>query len=217
MFAVEKFSRHKLRRGLLSLVLSLPALGMSNAALAAYDFAKLEAAIETLTPQSVRTWEHKAETGDMFAQNLIGIAYKCGIGVVQDHASSVKWFRKAAEQGEGDAQFNLARLYGSEVNGVYKPGRAVPANDVEALEWYQRSAEQGHTQAQLKLGELYFAGAHGVPRNEVQAYKWIRLAARSGEPTAEKLLATYAAQIKPEQIREGELLAQEWKGGQLGR
>ncbi len=214
MFAVAKFSRNKLRTGLLSLVLGLPALGMSNAALAAYDFAKLEAAIETLTPQSVRTWEQKAGTGDMFAQNLIGIAYKCGMGVVQDHALSTKWFRKAAEQGEADAQFNLARIYGSEVDGVYKKGRAVPADDMEALKWYQRSAEQGHTQAQLKLGELYFEGAHGIPRNGVQAYKWIRLAATSGEPTAEKLLATYTAHLDPEQTRKGEMLAREWKNAQ---
>lgn len=217
MCGITRLSRHKLCRALLSLVLSLPALGMSNAAFAAYDFTKLEAAIETLTPQSVRTWEQKAGTGDMFAQNLIGIAYKCGMGVVRDHALSTKWFRKAAEQGEADAQFNLARLYGSEVNGVYRTGRAVPADDVEALKWYQRSAEQGHTQAQLKLGELYFAGAHGVPRNGVQAYKWIRLASTSGEPTAEKLLASYAAQIKPEQIRDGETLAREWKNAQPER
>lgn len=44
MCGITRLSRHKLCRALLSLVLSLPALGMSNAAFAAYDFTKLEAA-----------------------------------------------------------------------------------------------------------------------------------------------------------------------------
>jgi TPR repeat protein len=136
------------RTSLTSLLLGVAAFGLSNAVLA-YDFSELETAFETLTPETIHSWEYKAHAGDALAQNVVGVAYKCGIGVKEDHAASVKWFRMAAEQGEADAQFNLARLYGSEVNGVYKKARAVPANDAEALKWYQRSAEQGHTQAQV--------------------------------------------------------------------
>lgn len=213
MFFKMKFMRRSAGRSLARLVMGMASLGVSNATLA-YDFSKLEAAIETLAPETVGDWEQKARAGDALAQNVIAMAYKCGIGVKQDHAASVKWFRMAAQQGEGDAQFNLARLYGSEVNGVYKKGRAIPANDAEAFNWYQRSAEQGHTQAQLKLAELYVKGVPNVPRDQVQAYKWLSLAASSGEPTAGKLLATYAAQMKPEQVREAQLLAQEWKSRQ---
>lgn len=208
-----KFTARSARASLASLLVSAATLGLSNAALA-YDFSKLEAAIETLAPETVGDWEKKARAGDAIAQNIMGIAYKCGMGVKQDHAASIKWFRTAAEQGEADAQFNLGRLYGSEVDGGYKKGRAAPANDVEALKWYQRSAEQGHTQAQVKLAQLYAKGVGKVARDEVQAYKWMSLAASSGEPTAEKLLATYAAQMKPEQVQQAQSLAQKWKSRQ---
>lgn len=87
----------------------------------------------------------------------------------QDHAASISWFRRAAEQGEADAQFNLGRLYGSEVDGMYKKGRAAPANDADALRWYRLSAEQGHTPAQVKLAQLFAKGSGKVARDQVHS------------------------------------------------
>ncbi|MDO9236242.1 MAG: tetratricopeptide repeat protein [Aquabacterium sp.] len=198
------------RAWLPSLLAGIAILGMSNHVLA-YDFTKIEEAIETLAPETVRDWEQKARSGDLLAQNVMGIAYKCGIGVKQDHALSIKWFRQAAKQGEADAQFNLGRLYAGEVDGAYKKARAAPANDAEALKWYLSSAEQGHTQAQVKLGTLYAKGSNKVPRDPIQGYKWMSLAASSGEQTAKNLLTTSAASMKPEQVREAESLVKEWK------
>lgn len=192
------------------------ALGLSNPALA-YDFSKLEATIETLAPDTIRAWEQKAREGDAFAQNVVGMAYKCGLGVKQNHAASIKWFRMAAERGEADAQFNLARAYASEVDGGYKKARAAPANDADALTWYQRSADQGHIPAQVKLAGLYAKGAENVTRDQVQAYKWLSLAAAAGEATAEKLLPVYVAQMKREEVQKAELLAQEWQRQRPGR
>ncbi|AHZ80357.1 MerG protein [Pseudomonas putida] len=37
------------------------------------------------------------------------------------------------------------------------------------------------------------------------------LAAASGEPTAAKVVADYAAQMKPEQLQQAQLLAEEWQ------
>lgn len=198
------------RASLPGLLAGIAILGMSSHVLA-YDFMKIEDAIETLAPETVSGWEKKARSGDSLAQNVMGIAYKCGIGVKLDHALSIKWFRLAAKQGEADAQFNLGRLYASEVDGAYKKARAAPANDVEALKWYLSSAEQGHTQAQVKLGNLYARGSNKVPRDPIQGYKWLSLAASSGEQTAEKLLTTSAASMKPEQVREAKSLVKEWK------
>lgn len=202
------------RESLPNLLAGIAIFGISSHVLA-YDFTKIEVAIETLAPETVRDWEQKAGSGDPLAQNVMGMAYKCGIGVKQDHAASVKWFRLAAKQGEADAQFNLGRLYASEVDGAYKKVRAAPANDVEALKWYRRSAEQGHTQAQVKLGTLYAKGSSKVPRDPIQGYKWMSLAASSGEQTAEKLLTTSAVSMKPEQVREAESLAKEWKSRRI--
>ena len=35
-----------------------------------------------------------------WAQNAMGVLYRTGKGVTQDYAEAVKWFRKAAEQGQ---------------------------------------------------------------------------------------------------------------------
>lgn len=45
-----------------------------------------------------------AEQGDAKAQSALGFMYGAGEGVQKDHAASVKWTRKAAEQGYALAQ-----------------------------------------------------------------------------------------------------------------
>ncbi len=51
-----------------------------------------------------RVW---AMQGYANAQYNLGLMYDNGQGVVQDYAEAVRWFRKAAEQGDAKAQFNV--------------------------------------------------------------------------------------------------------------
>ena len=53
-----------------------------------------------------------------------------------DYREAARWFRKAAEQGNVIAQFNLGELY------FY--GWGVDQNDTEAARWYRKAAEQGY-------------------------------------------------------------------------
>jgi TPR repeat protein len=62
------------------------------------------------------------------------------ICVPQDDAEALKWWRKAAEQGDATAQTNLGFMYDS---FMYDIGRGVPQDDAEALKWYRKAAEQG--------------------------------------------------------------------------
>nr|WP_304302254.1 hypothetical protein [Chromatium okenii] len=39
------------------------------------------------------------------------MAYANGDGVAQDEAQAVVWYRKAAEQGDTDAQYNIGVMY----------------------------------------------------------------------------------------------------------
>ena len=59
----------------------------------------------------------------------------------------MKWYRKAAEQGEACAQYL--------VGGMCDFGRGVPKDDKEAAKWYRLAADQGHAFAQLNLGLMY--------------------------------------------------------------
>ena len=96
-------------------------------------------------------------------------------GVPENDAEAVRWFRKAAEQGDAWAQNNLGY--------AYRLGWGVPEDDAEAVRWYRKAAAQGHADAQNNLGVMYKSG-EGVPENYVQAYAWCNLAAAQGIGTA---------------------------------
>ena len=64
-------------------------------------------------------------------------------GISQDDKEAGKWYRLAAEQGFGLAQFNLGLLY-------YE-GKGVPQDNKEAVKWWRLSAGQRVEQAQYNL------------------------------------------------------------------
>ena len=49
-----------------------------------------------------------AEQGDAFAQYNVGFMYANGLGVPQDDAEAVRWYRLAADQGNADAQVSTS-------------------------------------------------------------------------------------------------------------
>ena len=55
-------------------------------------------------------------------------------------------FRKAAEQGHAEAQYNLGICY--------EDGDGVEWSYTEALKWYSKAAEQGHEEAKILLDIL---------------------------------------------------------------
>src|SRR5271170_4185690 len=59
---------------------------------------------------ALRLSRELAEQGDAMAQSRLGLMYRDGHGVPQDDQQAVEWFRKAAEQGRANAQYNLAHM-----------------------------------------------------------------------------------------------------------
>ena len=110
----------------------------------------------------------------------IGYDYYFGKnGKQKDYSEAVKWYRKAAEQGYMDAQYNL---------GVcYEKGQGVPQDYFEAVKWYRKAAEQGDMDAQYNLGYCYEEG-QGVPKDYFEAVKWYRKAAEQGHARAQNNL-----------------------------
>jgi TPR repeat protein len=111
-------------------------------------------------------------------------------------------YRKAAEQGDVDAQFNLAAMYDE--------GKGVPQDYKQAVNWYRKAAEQGDAYAQFNLGLMYAKG-QGVPQDYVHAHKWFNLSAVGGGKDAVKNRDTAAGLMTPAQIAEAQKLAREWK------
>jgi TPR repeat protein len=74
------------------------------------------------------------------------VCYENGKGVPANFEEAAKWYRKAAEQGEADAQFALGRCY--------EEGKGVLADYEEAMKWYRKAADQGHADAERQYRKL---------------------------------------------------------------
>lgn len=68
-------------------------------------------------------------------------------GCPEDHAEAVRWFRKAAERGSGNACVKLG--------DAYEKGLGVPLSLESAFQWYRRGAELGYAAAQGAVGLAY--------------------------------------------------------------
>ncbi len=147
-----------------------------------------------------------AEQGDAKSQYELGMMYDHGMGVTQDYAEAVKWYRKAAEQGLADAQFNLGVMH--------EDGEGVTQDYAEAMKWYRKAADQGHAPAQINLGGMYYKGK-GVTQDYVQAHMWLNLSAAAPKGQMQELAAQFrdeiAKKMTPDQIAEAQRLAREWK------
>ncbi|MBC7368170.1 MAG: SEL1-like repeat protein [Undibacterium sp.] len=106
----------------------------------------------------------------------LGLKYDNGDGVPKDSAEAVKWYLKAAAQGNEGAQLNLGVMYDN--------GEGVTKNSAEAVKWYRKAAEQGNAMAQFNLGVAYITG-DGVPKDSAEAVKWYLKAAEQGNAAAQ--------------------------------
>ena len=117
-----------------------------------------------------------AKMGNATAQLHLGYMYEEGLGVSQDNAKAVEWYRKAAEQGHATAQCNLGTMY--------RNGLGVSQDNAKAVEWYRKSAEQGNANAQCNLGYMYGQG-RGISQDYVKAVEWYRKSAEQGNAVAQ--------------------------------
>jgi uncharacterized protein len=58
----------------------------------------------------------------------------------------MEWYRKAADQGNAYAQYNIGRLYDN--------GWGVEKDYTKALAWYQKAADEGDEDAKAALTRL---------------------------------------------------------------
>ena len=72
--------------------------------------------------------------------------YELGKGVAKDYSEAVKWYRKAAEQGDVNGEFCLGDMY--------ENGKGVETNLAKARELYRKAAAKGHDSAKKRLASL---------------------------------------------------------------
>ena len=65
--------------------------------------------------------------------------YREGVGVKEDDTEAVNWFRKAADQNDAAAQFNLGEMY--------EEGDGVKESMKEAIKWYRKASACGYAES----------------------------------------------------------------------
>jgi TPR repeat protein len=100
-------------------------------------------------------------------------------GKPKDYAEAVRWYRKAAEQGNANGQSNLGVMY--------MKGYGVEQDYTEAVRWYRKAAEQGDVTGQNNLGVMYQNG-HGLKQDYAEAVRWYRKAAEQGNANGQSNL-----------------------------
>ena len=117
----------------------------------------------------------------------------------QDYMTAYQIFKNLAEQGNPEAQYNLAILY--------KQGKGVMQDVAAAVNWFQKAADQGLPSAQYYMGHLYDEG-EGVGKNFTKAVEWYQKAAEQGDPLAQTNLGV--AYANGEGIKQDVVLAYVW-------
>ena len=124
----------------------------------------------------------------ILAALMVGLLGGCGgLGTHADGASanrhpdgapldSIDQVRQKAEQGDAQAQNDLAKMYFT--------GRGTAKDESQGLVWRQKAADNGNPDAQGDLAEMYFTG-RGVAKDERQALVWWQKAADQGNPGAQ--------------------------------
>ncbi len=116
------------------------------------------------------------QIGLKYAQLKLAWCYENGFGVGQNEQKAIKWYAKAAHQGEKKAQCSLGRL-------LKKDG------DFEgAVKWFSRAAEEGFPDAEYELG-LCYAEGKGVDEKKTEAVELWAKAAENGNADAQYQLA----------------------------
>jgi TPR repeat protein len=104
-----------------------------------------------------------------------------GFDPYADVDNAIKWYKKAAEQGDLASQKKLAAGYNRlHHSSSYMHGDAKK----EAISWFRKVAEQGDAWAQLRLATQLLVG-EDVEHDDVEAVMWLIKAAEKSHPIAQ--------------------------------
>lgn len=126
-----------------------------------------------------------------------GKAYQSG-----NFEKAAEIFVPAAEQGNPEAQANIAFMYYC--------GMHFKKDQKKAAEWYEKAARRNHMNAQFSLGTLYENG-EGVKRSFPKAYFWYSLAEKQGDKDAQRLRRELELKLSSAQIKELKKRISSWK------
>lgn len=202
--------------------------------------AYLETYFKEITPSDeleiMECLKKSAKEGDAMCQHMLGFCLSVGYGCDENPREAIKWWTKAAEQGDICAQRCLGSIYyygKSNVRKNYKKaacwlekaalqnddysswllgecyrfGQGVEKNLETAVFWFAKAAELGYIIAHYSLAVCYHNG-EGVAQDRDKAFEHFKVAAEGGDSDAQYRLASYY--LKGWGVPEDSMKAWEW-------
>jgi TPR repeat protein len=148
-------------------------------------------------PAALAHCREAADTGFVPAQATLGVL--CAAS--GQHAEAVNWWRLAAQDGDIEAQVNLAHALAQ--------GQGTPKDEAAAFHWLLSAAESGLAVAQARLGLAYATG-QGVAPDLLAAHQWFYIARHGGDSGAAENLQRSRGLLNEASQREAERRAQAW-------
>ena len=150
---------------------------------AAYWMGEAAKAGDTDAPRSEEKYRkmaaslQKAEAGDAEAQAILARGFMelgnslSQAGPGKDYEESVKWAKRAVDQGNGDAMWTLAL--------AYQHGRGVDEDMDTAIEYYTKGAEIENAACMHSLGCEYMNGQN-IKKDKKKGFELFKAAAEQG-------------------------------------
>lgn len=181
-----------------------------------------------LTAADIALIKKAAETGNVEAQNQLGMVYANGNGGYLDYKEAFIWIKKAADSGHTQSLRTLSWLYANGFGieqsdekaqdtsikladkgdakdqyflaSLYQTGLYGMQPDSEKMiAWYYKSALQHYARAQYALAKVILKGVDIEPNDEM-AFQWLSLAVMNGHSKADDELKNLIQRLPPEII-----------------
>lgn len=101
----------------------------------------------------------------------LGNAFENGIGTNIDYSKAMKWYKRAANEGDIESMFNIGVFYFT--------GRGTNIDKCQAFSWFKKASDKGFAPAQFNLANQYFFG-DCVSKNTLIGIGYLKLASEQG-------------------------------------
>ena len=122
----------------------------------------------------------QAEDGNIYAAITLYGILKQDSQFVKDSGEALRWLGFAAEYGDPQAQFELAKLF-------YFQNDIVKQNDDEAFKWFSRAMDSGSPYAKHYVAYCYIYGV-GAAEDEQKGFSLLLESAEEGNPDSMEML-----------------------------
>lgn len=96
----------------------------------------------------------KADKDNAEIQYIIGQCYRYGDGVGEDCLKAMQWYRKAAEQGNVDALFEIGDLYAENISDPFYEGFDETSSD-DFIKWLSLALKSESPKARIGFAKVY--------------------------------------------------------------